>query len=228
MSAKKKTNVVPFFERPAIKPKNEAQKAYMNAMRNFNIVIGDGSAGTGKTYLAACVAADMLQDSRSPIERIVIVRPNEGPGKSIGYLKGDLFEKYMPWAAPVLDALATRIGTMDRVKDLLERGVIELLPEEYARGKSLNNAIVILDESQNISWESLKNITLRIGMDSKLFICGDTNQKDIKVHSGLEQLIKLTEQYEYVPWKRVTFTLDDCVRSDLCKSLLYLYEDANV
>ena len=227
MSTKRRNNVVPFYEQPSIKPKNDAQKRYLNALRNHTIVLGTGSAGTGKTYLAALVAADMLLDNRSSVERIVIARPNEGPGKTIGFLKGTLFDKMIPWAAPVLDALATRLGGSERVMDMIERGVIELLPMEYARGKSYNNTVVIIDEAQNIDWESLKNMTLRIGLDSKLFICGDTRQKDIKTYSGLEQMIKLGDNY-HAPWAHVEFTLEDCVRSDLCKCLLHLYEDANV
>lgn len=227
MSAKRKSNVVPFYEQPAIKPKNDAQKEYLNALKNHVIVLATGSAGTGKTYLAALVAADMLLDNRTSIEKIVIARPNEGPGKSIGFLKGTLHDKMIPWAAPVLDALALRLGGMTKVLELIECGRIELLPMEYARGKSYNNTVVIIDEAQNVDWESLKNMTLRIGLDSRLFICGDTRQKDIKSFSGLEQMIKLGEVY-HTPWKHIEFTLEDCVRSEMCKFLLGLYEEANV
>jgi phosphate starvation-inducible PhoH-like protein len=223
--------VVPIYDREALKPKNERQRQYINMIKNHDIVLASGASGTGKTYVASILATDMLEDSRSPIEKIVIVRPNEGPGKSIGFLKGTLHDKMIPWAAPILDAIESRIGggkfAKERVKNMIEYGTIELLPLEYARGKTLNNSFIILDEVQNCDWESLKNLTLRIGLDSKLVICGDIKQQDLKGESGLKKLLHLSENF-HVPWQHIEFEMEDCTRSDVCKYLLHLYDEAGI
>ena len=229
--SKAKKNVVPFYDRPALKPKNAKQKKYINTLKHSTITLATGSSGTGKTYIPAVLAADMLDDNRTPIEKIVICRPNEGPGKTIGFLKGGMEEKMMPWAAPILDAIASRWGGgavgKKRVEDAIQRGTIELLPLEYARGKTFNNCFVIVDEAQNTDWDSLKNLTLRVGMDCKLVVCGDVAQKDIKGDSGLAVLMDL--EYEYrTPWCSINFEIDDCVRSDVVKYTLSLYEEAGV
>lgn len=230
MSKSKK--VVPFYDRPTIKPKNKKQGKYLNMLKHSEITLAIGSSGTGKTYLPSVLAADMLDDNRNGIEKIIICRPNEGPGKTIGFLKGGLEEKMMPWAAPILDAIAERwgggqVGKM-KVEDAVKRGVIELLPLEHARGKTFNNAFVIVDEIQNTDWESLKNLTLRPGMDCKLVMCGDIEQKDIKGSSGLSTLIDLSNNYEYTPWNIIEFGIDDCVRNKTVKFTLQLYRDAGV
>jgi phosphate starvation-inducible PhoH-like protein len=229
--AKPKKNVVPFYERPAIKPKSAKQKKYLNTLKHSVITLATGSSGTGKTYIPSVLAADALDDNRNPIEKIVICRPNEGPGKTIGFLKGTLEEKMMPWAAPILDSIAERWGGgivgKRRVEDAVKRGEIELLPLEHARGKTFNNCYVIVDEAQNTDWESLKNLTLRVGLDTRLVICGDIAQKDISEGSGLDTLMWLEDQYE-TPWVSINFDIKDCVRSDVVKYNLRLYEEAGV
>lgn len=232
MSKKTKNNTSAYyFERAELRPRNDKQKYYINMIRNKDIVVAIGASGVGKTFIPSVMAIDALQDSRSAIEKIVIVRPNEGPGKTIGFLKGTLHEKMIPWAAPILDAITWRLGgtafARKTVESLIANGTIELLPLEYARGKTLNNAFVILDEVQNCDWESLKNLTLRNGEDSKMVICGDIKQKDIKTESGLETIIDLSDKY-HVPWDLIEFTNEDCTRSDVVRYLLNLYDEAGV
>lgn len=223
--------VVPIYDREPLKPKTENQKAYMNMIRNHDLIVGIGPAGTGKTHIAACIAADMLEDPRSPIERIIIVRPPEGPGKTIGFLKGSLIDKTLPWAMPITEAIESRFGggsyAKEKVKNMLDNGTIELLPLEYIRGRSLNNSFIICDEAENCTWNELKALTTRIGWDSKLVVCGDLEQKDILGESGLAVLLKLIDQW-HTPFALSEFTDDDCVRSKTVKFLLGLYKEAGV
>lgn len=216
-----KRKSTPFWEKAPIKPKNQKQKSYINAIRNHLITIGTGYPGTGKTYIAAAIAAEMLEDPRCPIERIVICRPNEGVGKSIGMLKGGLNEKMIPWCAPILDVLKEKLGE-STVEYFLEKEVIELLPLEYARGKSYDNTFIILDEAQNVDKESLKCLMLRMGIDSRLVIDGDVGQCDIGDATGLAKLIHIVENIE-TPIGHVDFEIDDIVRSDMCKFLVTLF-----
>lgn len=212
-----------------LKPKNKAQKTYINLIENMTITAGTGYAGTGKSYIAAYLAASMFKDKNSPIERIVICRPNEGVGKSIGFLKGGLNDKMAAWCRPILDVLEQVLGKSTVEYHLQEEtGKIELLPLEYARGRSFDNAFVILDEAQNIDWESLKCLLLRLGRDSKLVIDGDVRQCDIGAdRSGLTKLLDLMDNYA-MPMAHVDFSLDDVVRSDVCKYLLGVFEEAGV
>lgn len=229
--AKNQNKVVQFYNREPLRPKNNRQKTYMNLIRNMDIVVGIGPAGTGKTFVPSVLAADMLEDPRSAIENIIIVRPTEGPAKTIGYIKGGINEKMAPWAAPIIDAIETRLGggkyAKGRVLDMIDREVIKLVPLEYIRGRSFNNSFIIIDEAQNCTVEEIKALTTRIGQDSKLVICGDIKQKDIKEFSGLSMLMNLSEEYR-VPWGTLEFTMEDCVRSDVVKYLLKLYDDAGV
>lgn len=232
MSKRYNNKVTAIYDRQKVCPKNEKQRKYINLIYNTTCIIATGSPGTGKTYIPSIIAMDMLEDPRSSIEKIVIVRPNSGPGKTIGFLKGGLADKMIPWAAPVLDAFEARIGggsfAKEKVKNLIDLGVIELLPVEYVRGKSLNNAFIIIDEAQNLTWEETKAILTRVGLDSKLVICGDVKQKDISDEAGLGVLRKLELDYQNTPWGSVEFTIDDCVRSPLVKYFLQLFEDAGV
>jgi phosphate starvation-inducible PhoH-like protein len=222
MSKKKKKDYNSYVDRPALKPQTPKQAKYINAIRNMSIVVGTGYPGTGKSYIPAVIAADMLAEGK--VDKLVICRPNVGVGKTIGLLKGDLVEKMRPWCAPILDVLETRLGK-SYVQYLVERGVIELLPLEYARGKSFDNAFVILDEAQNVDKESLKCLMLRLGRDSKLVIDGDVNQCDIGESTGLSALIKLMNEY-HMPATHVNFDIEDIVRSDICKYLIKLFDEA--
>lgn len=228
---KYESKIVSIWDKPPVKGKNPKQNQYINLIKNHTAVFALGSSGTGKTYLASCIAADMLQDPRTGIEKIVLVREAEGPGKGIGFLKGTLEEKMGPWVAAVLEPLSERFGKgpvgRSYVDNLVKNGTIEFLPTNYSRGKTWNNCFVIIDEIQNLDWESLKNLTLRIGKDCKVVFCGDIAQQDIKGESGLAVIMRLMEEYR-VPWQSVEFTIEDCVRSDIVKYTLELYEEAGV
>lgn len=228
---KAKNKVYAMWDKPPIKAKNQKQTKYLNLLNNHNVIWAIGPSGTGKTFLPACKAADLLQDPRSAVERVIIARPAEGPGTSIGFLKGGLYEKMKPWVAPVTEAMATRYGKglegKRHVERLIEEGKIELLPTEHSRGLTWNNAFVIVDEIQNLDWETLKNLTLRIGQDCTVVFCGDIKQKDIVGHSGLSTIMYLLENY-HTPWSMIEFEIEDNARSGISKYTLELYEEANL
>lgn len=231
MSKRYNNKVEQLYNRQPIRAKNEKQKKYMNMVANTTMVVCRGSAGTGKTYIPSVMAMDMLEDPRSDIEKIVIVRPNIGPGETIGFLKGSLMDKMLPWSQAILSAMEDRIGggkfASEKIKNMIEYGTIELLPIEYVRGRSYNNTFMIIDEAQNVSWPEMKALMTRIGLDSKLVICGDIKQIDVKADSGLGKLMWLEENY-HTPWGTIEFTIDDVVRSDIVKYFLQLFEDAKV
>jgi len=204
-----------------LRPLNDAQRKYINAINNHTIVVATGYPGTGKSYIPASMAAAAFVDPSNPIERIVICRPNEGVGKTIGLLPGDLNEKMGAWCAPILDVLTNCLGAT-YVEYLIGVGKIELLPLEYARGKSYDNSFIILDEAQNVDKESLKCLMTRIGQDSKLIIDGDVGQCDIGTDSGLGQLLRLMDEY-YTPMSHIDFGVEDIVRSGICKTLVELF-----
>lgn len=220
------------YSKPAIVGLNEKQKRYINMLKHQSIVLALGSAGTGKTYIPSVLAIDWMLDPNSPIEKIVCIRPPEGPGRTMGYLPGDANEKLRVWAAPILSAIETRLGggafAKEKVANMVKDGRIVLLSLEHIRGLSLNNAVVILDEAENCSFHEIKAVLTRIGLDSKLVIAGDIAQKDIRAESGLATLIKLNNEWDRLPWSTITFEIDDCVRSPLVKQLLYLFEEAGV
>jgi phosphate starvation-inducible PhoH-like protein len=221
-------NVVPFYNKPPLQAKNAMQKRYINAIRNSTIVVGTGVAGSGKTYIAATIAADMLEDSRSSIERIIIARPNEIEGtKSIGFLKGTANDKMAPLVAPVADTLKKRLG-VKHYEYLLEKGTIELLPLEYIKGRSFDNTFVIIDEAEDLEWSILKTLMLRTGKDCKVVIDGDVRQTSISKESGLQKLLDLEKEY-HLPVQFVDFdSWDYCVRSDECRIFGQIFEDAGI
>lgn len=223
-----KGNVVPLYDKPALKPMNDKQKRYINAIKNFAITCGTGVAGSGKSYLAAMLAADMFEDPNSPIERIIIARPNEIEGvRSIGMLKGSLTDKMGPLVAPIAETLKQRLGKT-KYEYLVEKEKIELLPLEYIKGRSFNNAFVIIDEAEDLEWSILKTLLLRLGRDSKLVIDGDVRQTSISKTSGLQVLLDLNDKY-HLPVQFIDFdSWDYCVRSDECRLFGEIFEDANL
>lgn len=218
----------PIYNRPKIEPKNELQKKYINSIRNSNIILGTGVAGTGKTYIAAALAADYLDDPSSPIERIVIARPNQIEGtRTIGSLPGDKNEKMAPWVAPVAETLKQRMGE-GAYNYKLEHGIIELLPLEYIKGRTFNNTFVIIDEAEDIEWSVLKTLLLRVGLDCKLVIDGDVRQTSLNRTSGLSILMKLLEEH-HLPIMHVDFPdWSYCVRSNECALMGEVFEKAKL
>lgn len=196
---------------------NNLQKKYINSIKNHTITVGTGVAGSGKTYIAAILAADMLVDSRNHIEKIIIARPNEIEGtKSIGFLKGSLNDKMAPLVAPVVNTLKQRLGN-SHFENLLSKEKIQFLPLEYIKGLSFENCFVIIDEAEDIEWSILKTLLLRVGRDCKVVIDGDIRQTSISKTSGLHTLWHIMDNYR-VPINHVDFdSWDYCVRSDECR-----------
>lgn len=203
-------------------PKNDNQAAMLKAMRTHDQVIVIGYAGTGKTYLAATEAANLYAQRK--IKRIVVLRPAVAVGKDPGALPGDLAEKNAPWAAPVLDVLIEQLGN-GVVESGLKNGNILAQPIATARGKTLANAFIIVDESQNLTIEELKLLTTRVGENSRIVINGDIKQTDLtgKTKSGLAKCVEMAKKYSMgIPI--IDFGIDDIVRSEICKQWIIAFD----
>ena len=205
-----------------VAPKTRNQKAYTDAIRKHQVVFGIGPAGTGKTYLAVALAVDAL--NRGEVTRIILTRPAVEAGESLGFLPGDVMAKVDPYFRPLYDALYEMIDPA-KFQGHLERGIIEIAPLAFMRGRTLNDAFVILDEAQNTTPQQMKMFLTRLGFGSKMVITGDTTQVDLPKGktSGLEDArAKLTgvEGVSFVRLKR-----DDIVRSDLIMRIVDAYEE---
>lgn len=205
-----------------IKPLNTAQKRFDAAIKSSSITFGIGPAGTGKTWFSAMRAAEAL-DNRL-VERIVVTRPAvTADGEDLGFLPGELDEKYEPYLAPVRDALEEKFGTT-YLEYLLKCKVIEAIPLGFMRGKTLNNCWVLADEMQNSTKNQMKTLLSRIGEDSKFIINGDPLQLDIPVESsGLIDAVGRLSNVERIT--SVRFTSSDIVRSGLCQKVVEAYEN---
>lgn len=207
-----------------LQPLNDSQAAYINALKTHDQVIVCGYSGTGKTYIAATYAANMYINRQ--IDKIVVTRPIVSVGKDLGYFKGDLHEKFTPWALPVLDVLEQQLG-----KGALETGIkngnIDLSPLSTMRGRSFNNAFVLLDEAQNTTIAEMKMFLTRIGEGTKVVINGDIRQSDIREASGLSKIIHMAKKYN-ISAPVIEFGLDDVVRSDICKQWLEAFYEENL
>ncbi len=207
-----------------IKPKTQNQKHLINAIKAKPMVIAVGPAGTGKSYLTAILAADMLKEGR--VDRIVLTRPTVPTGKSIGFFPGSLEEKMEPWCKPILETLKQRLGTS--YEHSMKSGKIEIVPFETIRGRSFERSFIILDEAQNTTPEEVKAFVTRAGEDSITVINGDVEQSDLKGGpNGLKTLIHLagthTKLKRYV--QVVKFTSDDIVRSGMCQFWVEAFQD---
>lgn len=208
-----KTKHDEYKESISILPRNENQQFYIESLHTSDQVIVFGPAGTGKTYVVSSVAADMY--NMKQINKIVITRPHVAVGKDIGYLPGTLEEKSAPWALPVLDVLEKQLGK-GVVETALKNGNIEVAPLALMRGRSFDDTFVICDEAQNITLHELKMLVTRIGEGSKLVLNGDIQQSDLKEADGLTKIVHLAKKH-MLPIPIVEFTIDDIVRSDICK-----------
>jgi phosphate starvation-inducible PhoH-like protein len=207
----------------AIAPKSLAQKSYIDAIRAADVVFGVGPAGTGKTYLAMAMAVAFLQ--KKEISRIVLVRPAVEAGEKLGFLPGDLAEKVNPYLRPLYDALFDLMD-FDRGQALIDHGVIEVAPLAFMRGRTLNDAFVILDEAQNTTPEQMKMFLTRLGFGSRAVITGDITQIDLPVGraSGLVQAIDILHEVEGVRFVR--FTDRDVVRHPIVQAIVKAYDVA--
>lgn len=210
-------------KRGSIGGRTPRQNGYIRALLNHDVVFGLGPAGTGKTYLAVAAAVDAME--KHQIERIVLVRPAVEAGEKLGFLPGDLAQKVDPYLRPLYDALYDLMG-FDRVTKLMEKGLIEIAPLAYMRGRTLNGAYVILDEAQNTTPEQMKMFLTRIGFGAKAVITGDISQIDLprNIKSGLKDAREKLRDVEGLYFH--TFTSEDVVRHPLVQKIVEAYEAA--
>ncbi|WNC71077.1 PhoH family protein [Thalassotalea psychrophila] len=208
-------------KRGLIKPRNENQSLYVQNILTNDISFGVGVAGTGKTYLAVACAVDALE--RQEVRRILLTRPAVEAGEKLGFLPGDLSQKVDPYLRPLYDALFEMLG-FEKVEKLIERNVIEVAPLAYMRGRTLNDAYVILDESQNTTVEQMKMFLTRIGFNSKAVITGDITQVDLPrgQRSGLRHAIEVLDDIKGVSFNY--FQAKDVVRHPVVGRIIEAYE----
>lgn len=209
--------------RITIDPLNDKQRDCLIDLYASSCVILMGPAGTGKTYLAASVAAKDLSERR--IQKIIISRANVPTGKSLGAFPGTVEEKMGPWLLPITDVLRMHLG-QGFYEYCIRTGMIQVQPLETIRGRSFDDAIVLMDESQQLTTDELKAICTRIGENAKLFLMGDRAQRDVRT-DGLLWLLRIAEKHK-LPIGLHTFTSDDIVRSSLCKAFVKAFEEEGV
>jgi len=214
--------VITSDKKPGVTAKTVGQKKYVDAIRHHDVTFGLGPAGTGKTYLAVAMALSALREGK--VSRIILTRPAVEAGEALGFLPGDLYEKILPYLRPLHDALQDMLPA-DEVQKQTERGVIEIAPLAYMRGRTLNHAFVILDEAQNSTREQMFMFLTRLGASSKAVITGDETQVDLPPHkqSGLIEAHRALREIEGIAL--VEFTRRDVVRHPLVQRIIAAYED---
>ena len=205
----------------SVVPKNPSQQAYLEAIQQFDLVIAIGPAGTGKTYLAMAMALSAL--NKKEVSRIVLARPAVEAGERLGFLPGDMFAKVHPYLRPLYDALYSMMD-VERANRLIERGEIEIAPLAFMRGRTLNDAFVILDEAQNATAEQMKMFLTRLGLNSKAVVTGDITQIDLPTSqmSGLVQISEILQGIDAI--KFVHFSDRDVVRHRLVQAIIKAYD----
>ena len=204
-----------------IAPRSKNQSQYLESIQNYEINFGIGPAGTGKTYLAVAAAVDALLKEK--VDRIILVRPAVEAGEKLGFLPGDLSQKVDPYLRPLYDALYEMLGT-DKTESLLSKGIVEIAPLAYMRGRTLNNSFIIVDESQNTTKEQMKMVLTRMGFGSNLVINGDLTQIDLpkQIKSGLSHSIEVIQGTDGVGF--TNFSSKDVVRHPLVKKIIDAYK----
>lgn len=216
------TNHIPVSSKKRfIIPKTEVQRQYIEAIKIHDIVIGIGPAGTGKTYLAMAMAINAFL--KKEVSRIVLARPAVEAGERLGFLPGDMYEKVNPYLRPLYDALFDMMDP-EKVGKLIERGIIEIAPLAFMRGRTLNDSFIILDEAQNTTSEQMKMYLTRLGFSSKTVITGDTTQIDLPAGrtSGLIEIERILAGVEGI--KFIYFSEKDVVRHKLVQEIVKAYE----
>jgi len=209
-------------KKPGVTAKTLGQKRYVEAIRRHDVTFGVGPAGTGKTYLAVAMALTALREGK--VSRIILTRPAVEAGEALGFLPGDLYEKIMPYLRPLHDALHDMLPS-EEIQKNMERGVIEIAPLAYMRGRTLNHAFIILDEAQNSTTEQMFMFLTRLGANSKAVITGDETQVDLPAHrrSGLIEAHRVLRHIEGIAI--VEFSRRDVVRHPLVQRIIAAYEE---
>ena len=209
-------------KKSAVTPRTLGQKQYVEAIRQHDVTFGVGPAGTGKTYLAMAMAAEALKEEK--VSRIILTRPAVEAGEALGFLPGDLLEKITPYLRPLYDALHDMIP-VEEIQRNMERGVIEIAPLAYMRGRTLNHAFIILDEAQNTTTEQMLMFLTRLGHSSKAVITGDPTQIDLPPHkkSGLVEALLALRKIDGIAIAE--FTKRDVVRHPLVQKIVGAYEE---
>lgn len=209
------------YQGKSIRVKNRTQKNYITSLRNHAIIFGVGPAGTGKTFLAVVMAVAALK--KGEVQKIIITRPAVEAGESLGFLPGDLKEKVDPYLRPMYDALYQVLG-IEQTNRLMERGIIEIAPLAYMRGRTLEDAFVILDEAQNTTIGQMKMFLTRLGFNSKMIVNGDISQIDLPkgAHSGLIHAKKTLAKIKKIAF--IQFEADDVVRHPVVAEIIRAYE----
>jgi phosphate starvation-inducible protein PhoH and related proteins len=205
-----------------ITPKTPTQKRYVDAIRTRDVVIAIGPAGTGKSYLAMAMAVSAM--TRREVSRIILTRPAVEAGERLGFLPGDMYEKVHPYLRPLYDALYDMMEP-DKVATLTERGAIEIAPLAYMRGRTLNDAFIVLDEAQNTTSEQMKMFLTRLGFNSRMVITGDITQVDLPSSraSGLIEIQSVLKDVSAIAF--VYFTEKDVVRHELVSAIIKAYDE---
>ncbi len=209
-------------KKTGVTAKTVGQKTYVDAIRHHDVTFGVGPAGTGKTYLAVAMALAALQEGT--VSRIILTRPAVEAGEALGFLPGDLYEKIMPYLRPLHDALHDMLSA-EEVQKQMERGIIEIAPLAYMRGRTLNHAFIILDEAQNSTMEQMFMFLTRLGINSKAVVTGDETQVDLppQKRSGLIEAHQALKHIEGIAI--VEFTRRDIVRHPLVQHIIAAYEE---
>ena len=209
-------------KKAGVTAKTVGQKKYLDAIRIHDVTFGIGPAGTGKTYLAVAMALSALREGK--VSRIILTRPAVEAGEALGFLPGDLYEKIMPYLRPLHDALHDMLPA-EEVQKQMERGIIEIAPLAYMRGRTLNHAFIILDEAQNSTMEQMFMFLTRLGMNSKAVITGDETQIDLPPHkqSGLLEAHRALKHIEGIAL--IEFSRRDVVRHPLVQRIIAAYEE---
>ncbi len=208
-------------KRRTVIPRSLGQKKYVDSILNNDIVVAIGPAGTGKTYLAMALAASFLLEKK--VSRIILTRPAVEAGEKLGFLPGDLYEKVDPYLRPLYDALYDMME-VEKVKELMDKGIIEVAPLGFMRGRTLNDSFIVLDEGQNTSREQMKMFLTRLGLDSKAVITGDITQIDLSEDrvSGLVEIQSVLKKIKGIDF--IYFTDSDVVRHHLVQEIVKAYE----
>lgn len=209
-------------KKTVIQPSNAKQKEYISAIRKYDLTVGIGPAGTGKTYLAVACGIELIK--KGFFQKIILTRPALEAGERLGFLPGDLEEKIKPYLQPVYDALYD-IMRYEELKRWTDRRILEIIPLAYMRGRTLSGAFIILDEAQNTTYEQMKMFLTRLGMNSKAVITGDVTQIDLPLTSNTSGLVEIQEILHKISGiKFVYFTNKDVVRHALVKKIIDAYE----